>query len=331
MPVPEAELIDALVIGYSSLARSKLLPALVGVEGIGRIHVATRRVGLDLQELPEEKRGTVYSGYQNALSEAPKGLAYVSVPNHVHAPVVAAALEAGFHVVVDKPAFLTRSESQVQMAAAKARGLCLAEATVWGFHQQVAVAQDAFVSAHASPRMVQAVFSFPPLPDENFRNHPGMGGGSLNDLGPYAVSAARVFLPGDPVDIHARVLSRHPGTGVDTAFAASMVYEHGEVFQGFFGFGTEYRNRLSIVGPGVSVELDPAFTTPDAPVSVRVRRTNVEDVTTATRTDTFRVFLRQVVRSISEGKGDRWSSILEWDDRILNRVAEEAGVIRNGD
>jgi dTDP-3,4-didehydro-2,6-dideoxy-alpha-D-glucose 3-reductase len=322
--------IDALVIGYSTLARSKLLPALVGVEGIGRIHLATRQAGLELRELPEEKRGTIHTGYQKALREAPKGLAYVSLPNHLHAPVVTAALEAGFHVVVDKPAFLTRAESQAQLAAAKARGLCLAEATVWGFHQQVAVAQHAFASAHASPGMVQAVFSFPPLPADNFRNHPEMGGGSLNDLGPYAVSAARAFLPGDPVEIHARVLCRHPRTGVDTAFAVSMVYEHGEVFQGFFGFGTEYRNRLSIVGPGVSVELDPAFTTPEAPVSVRVRRTNVEDLSLAPRTDTFRVFLTEVVRSISEGNGDRWTSLLEWDDRILNRVAEAAGVIRNG-
>jgi predicted dehydrogenase len=316
------EIMDILVIGVSSIFCRRVLPALLSLECVGKIHLASSRTSVEV-DIPESRRGKFLHGYETALRDTPPCIAYISLPNHLHAEWTRKALMAGFHVIVDKPAFLDWQETQFMLQLAMQNNLCLAESTVWPFHPQVQAVRSAFDRIGSEPRSIQAVFSFPPLPQSNFRNDPKMGGGSFYDLGRYAVTPGRIFFKDDPIHVSADILSRNEETGIDTGFTFSAIYPRGRLFQGFFSFDTEYKNSLSILGKGLSVTLEPAFTFTNAMIAeVSIRTGSQSERLTFEPADSFAVFFQAVISSIQAGEWSSWLEVLGRDAHVLHLAAE---------
>lgn len=315
---------DILIIGVSSIFCRRVLPALLSLDCVDRIHLASSRKSVDI-DIPESHRGSYFCGYDVALRDTQPCIAYISLPNHLHAEWAHKALVAGFHVIVDKPAFLDWQETQVTLQLAKMNNLCLAESIVWPFHPQVQAVQSAFDRIGTEPRSIQAVFSFPPLKKSNFRNDPKMGGGSFYDLGRYAVTPGRIFFQDEPIHVSADILTRSEDTGIDTAFVISALYPRGRTFQGFFSFDTEYKNSISILGQGMSVSLDPAFTFTNNIISeVEVRVDSQTEVLHFEPADSFAVFFQAVLSSIHAGEWKIWPDILACDAHVMHLAVEAA-------
>lgn len=313
---------DILVIGVSSIFCRRVLPALLSLDCVDRIHLASSRSQVSV-DIPESRRGKFYSDYEAALRDAPPCIAYISLPNHLHADWTRKALEAGFHVIVDKPAFLSWQETQSLLQLAKQKNLCLAESMVWSFHPQVNAVLGAFDRIGSEPRSIQAVFSFPPLPQANFRNNPQMGGGSFFDLGRYAVSPGRVFFKDDPLHVSADILSHNTKSGIDTGFVFSAVYPRGRSFQGFFSFETEYKNCLLVLGRGLSVTLEPVFTFTNTVISeVNIRLGSQSERLSFEPADSFAVFFESVIDSINAGEWSNWLDILGRDAHVMQLAYE---------
>lgn len=317
---------DVLVIGVSSIFRRRVLPALLSLDCVDRIHLASMRPDCGI-DIPEGRRGRYFWGYEDALRELQPCLAYVSLPNSMHAEWASRALTAGFHTVIDKPAVLDPADADSLLALARRQRLCLAEASVWAFHSQVARAAGIFSAADGELRAIQSVFSFPPLSEPNFRNDPRRGGGSFYDLGMYALSPGRVFFGEDPTEIWCRVLDRSEALGIDTAFALSAVFSRGRILEGFFSFGTEYKNRLLLLGANASVTIEPAFTIPkDMPTTLTIRAMNKTEAVAIPAEDTFANFFGAVIRSIEAERWDQWPTTLWRDMNVLHRAAIAAGI-----
>jgi NDP-hexose-3-ketoreductase len=315
---------DILVIGVSSIFCRRVLPALLSLECVDKIHLASRRASVRV-DIPECRRGEFYCGYDAALRNASPSIAYISLPNSLHAEWARKALMAGFHVIVDKPAFLNFQETESILQLAKQKSLCLAEATVWPFHPQVHAVQRAFDRIESEPLSIQAVFSFPPLQESNFRNDPKMGGGSFYDLGPYAVTPGRIFFHDEPIDVSVDILSKSEVTGIDTSFVITAIYPRGRSFQGFFSFNTEYKNSISILGQGLSVTLEPAFTFTNGLTSEVVIRVGSKTERQAFEpTDCFGIFLKAVISSIQANEWMIWPDILARDSYVMHLAAEAA-------
>jgi len=313
---------DILVIGVSSIFCRRVLPALMSLNCVDKIHLASSRLQVNV-DIPESCRGKFYSDYEAALRDVVPCIAYISLPNHLHAEWARKALLAGFHVIVDKPAFLSWQETQSLLQLAKQKNRCLAESTVWPFHPQVKAVLNAFERIGNEPRSIQAVFSFPPLPQTNFRNDPQMGGGSFFDLGRYAVSPGRIFFGDAPLHVSAETLGIDPTTGVDTAFVFSATYPRGRTFQGFFSFETEYKNSLSILGKGLSVTLEPVFTFTNALITeVTIRAASQPEILSFESADSFAVFFQLVINSINAGNWTRWLDVLECDAYVMHLAIE---------
>ena len=92
-----------LLIGYSKIAQKRVLPALAEI-GITDIDVASRSRAAEVA-LPEGASGRVFDDYETALAESGADLVYVSTVNSTHAEWTEKALQRGYHVTVDKPAF----------------------------------------------------------------------------------------------------------------------------------------------------------------------------------------------------------------------------------
>lgn len=317
---------DVLILGASRIAAKRILPALLRIPDVTQIHVASRRE-IDPGFISPEKRGRVFRGYSEGLQNLAAGLVYVSLPNGMHGEWTENALYRGFHVIVDKPAFTTLATARAMLDLARKGGCCLAEANVWNHHPQIDLARRVFQEAGEAPMRMNATFSFPPLDPRGFRYSPALGGGSLFDLGPYAVSCGRVFFGAPPTEITCRVLSRQNG-GVDTSFSLLASFAGGKALVGHFGFTTEYQNTLSLLGPKVAIEITRAFTAPwDMELELRVRRSNSESTLMAPAADAFQLFFERVFTDIQRGEWSRFSQALLADAECLHGLRASAGVL----
>src|SRR5665213_67999 len=177
-----------LIIGYSSIAQRRVIPAAAATVAIEEISIASKSRVEPKEGWP--KRGRFFSDYDAALRDSRADIVYLSLPNAMHEYWVLTALGSGKHVLVDKPAMLTTEACERGVAEARRSGRLLAEATVFGCHPHFDALRS-FVAEHGPLTHVDAQFIIPPLPTVNFRNHGELGGGCLLDMGPYAAALMR--------------------------------------------------------------------------------------------------------------------------------------------
>ena len=123
--------------------------------------------------------------------------------------------------------------------------------------------KNLFITYDNRPNKITATFSFPPLDKDNFRYYTKYGGGALNDLGPYAVSIGRVIFDSEPCELICRICGRDGKDNIETAFSMLAVYPENRIMVGHFGFESEYKNHINILGLNCSIDSERIFTIPD--------------------------------------------------------------------
>ena len=161
-----------------------------------------------------------HGSYEALLADPEVDGVYISLPNSMHVDWSIRALEAGKHVLCEKP--LTRRAADAERAfdAAEQAGRVLTEAFMYRHHPQTArVAELVSDGAIGELRALRAVFSFPLGRTEDVRLRPELDGGALMDVGCYCVSGARL-LAGEPERVYGEQV---PGpSGVDITFAGTL-------------------------------------------------------------------------------------------------------------
>jgi len=257
-----------LVLGYSNIVRRRVLPAALSVPALGFVDVASRR-GAPHGGAPTALGGAFYDDYARALDASRAEIVYVSTVNAHHAEWARAALLAGRHVIVDKPACVDIESAEALAEIASARGLCLAEALVFEHHPQVSSLRGLFAERGTAPTRATAVFSMPPFEAGNFRLRRELGGGALLDLGPYAAAFGRVIFGERPRSLRCEVQSYDEDRRVEAAFSVMASYSGGRSWVGHFGFDAEYGNWIDVYGRGFGARVQRFFTTaPDAPAEI---------------------------------------------------------------
>ena len=313
-----------LVLGYSNIVQRRALAAMAQAN-VSHVDVATLSQATAVA-LPEGMTGQVFDDYATALGKSGAELAYISTVNSNHASLAAMALEHGLHVVVEKPVATSFADAEKLLETADRKNLCLAEATVYPYHPQIQAARDVFSRIGAEPTRILATFTFPPLPEGNFRYKPELGGGSLLDQGAYAVSPGRLFFGREPEDVTCRVLESRDG--VDLSFCMLADYGQGKSMVGQFSFNTGYRNRLDLLGPSTTVTIDRIFTpTPDFSIDLQVNQNNTPETVSLEPADTFANFFAAVLQAIENKDHGGLARDLLMDARTLDRMRRSAGVI----
>jgi predicted dehydrogenase len=204
-------------------------PVLEGCRGSTAIQflaVASRdleraRVWAERHEVPR-----AFGSYSELLNDRDVEAIYISLPNSMHTEWSIRALEAGKHVLCEKP--LGRDPDRVKQAfdAAERAGKLLAEAFMYRFHPQTDKFRDLIAGdAIGTLRHVRATLSFSMLsPAADVRTSSSLDGGALMDLGCYCVSAFRL-LAGEPVYLDGYSVA--DGYEVDSRFLGTVVSESG--------------------------------------------------------------------------------------------------------
>jgi predicted dehydrogenase len=195
-----------------------------------------------------------YGSYDELLADADVEAVYIPLPNRMHAEWSIRALEAGKHVLCEKP--FSRHVADVERAftAAEATGKLLSEAFMYRYHPQTARLVELVESgAVGELRVIRSTFSYSLYDAGNIRLRTDVEGGALMDVGCYCVSGARL-LGGEPESV---VGSAGIGpSGTDWVFAGMLRFP-GDVVA-LFDCGTSLPNRdeLEAVGTEGSLFLD---------------------------------------------------------------------------
>jgi D-xylose 1-dehydrogenase (NADP+, D-xylono-1,5-lactone-forming) len=200
--------------------------------------------------------GRAHGSYDALLADPDVDAVYVPLPNSLHVEWSIRALDAGKHVLCEKP--LTRHPDRAEAAfdAAERVGRVLAEGFMWRHHPQARRLQElAADGAIGRLRLVRAAFSFDIFgggrPDD-VRLQASLDGGGLMDVGCYCVSAMRL-LAGEPERANGRRIDG--GDGVDVRFTGTLGFAGGVLGSFDCGLDMVARSALEVVGDGGSLFL----------------------------------------------------------------------------
>jgi D-xylose 1-dehydrogenase (NADP+, D-xylono-1,5-lactone-forming) len=190
-----------------------------------------------------------YERYQTLLNDPEVDVIYNPLPNHLHCAWTIRALEAGKHVLCEKPLAKNAAECRRMIAAAKRNNRLLMEAFMYRVHPQTLRIQELLRERTIGEiRVMRAGFGFTLDEDSgNVRLETRMGGGCLMDVGCYCVNAIRTFFGEEPSLVlgHAE---RGKRTKVDMNFAGTLVFSEGKL--GIFNssFRTVLDRGIEIIG-----------------------------------------------------------------------------------
>ncbi|GAA2638056.1 Gfo/Idh/MocA family oxidoreductase [Dactylosporangium fulvum] len=246
------------VLGCSSVARRRTIPAITACPGTSLTAVASRDPGK--AEVFAAEFGCAAAGYDELLARDDVDAVYVPLPTALHVPWGLRVLAAGKHLLLEKPSATSAEGTRELVRAATAQDLLLRENFTFLHHSQHRTVARLLAEGRIGElRSFSGSFCFPPLPDGDIRYVPELGGGSLLDAGVYPIRAAQLLL-GDDLRVVGSVLRTDPARGVDVAGQAMLVSGEGVFADVHFGFQHAYGSRYSLWGSTGRITLDRAFT-----------------------------------------------------------------------
>jgi xylose dehydrogenase (NAD/NADP) len=260
--------------GLLSTARinDEILAAARETDAAAVVAVASR--DRDRAEASAREHGIerAHGSYEALLADPGVEAVYVSLPNGMHVEWSTRALEAGKHVLVEKPLSRRRHEVEKLFDLAASKQLVVSEGFMWRHHPQTAKLVELVETGTIGRlRLVRAGFSFILDDPGDVRLSADLDGGALMDLGCYCLSALRL-LAGEPLRLSGE--QTLGPTGVDVSYVGTAAFEH-EIMGHFdCSFVLPRRSELEVAGEaGVLFLSDPwTIRTP----GIEIRRQGAE-------------------------------------------------------
>jgi xylose dehydrogenase (NAD/NADP) len=256
-------------LGAGFVASRGLAPAVHASRGANLYAVASRDEKRSATLEPER----VHATYDDLLADERVDAVYISLSNSQHLEWVTKSLEAGKHVLCEKPLGLNASETESMFACASLNGQLLVEA-VWGrwhprFSRMVEVATS---GAIGNIEHIETAFTFTSEMTDNYRLNPLMGGGALLDVGCYQAHAW-VALTEGAADMEIDNLARSIGpTGIDLTTDVSVRINKSVTAHAVSSFALPSQQQFIVHGSQGSMQTDvgESFTTWNEACSLQI-------------------------------------------------------------
>ena len=253
-----AQVVRFGILGCSSVARRRSIPALLAHPGATLAAVASRDP--EKAEAVAAESGCAATGYDELLARDDVDAVYLPLPTALHVPWGLKVLAAGKHLLLEKPSATTADGARQLVRAAAERGLVLRENFTFLHHAQHGTVARLLAEGRLGRlRSFSGAFCFPPLPATDIRYDAALGGGSLLDAGVYPIRAAQLLL-GDDLTVAGTSLRVDGRTGVDVAGHALLVSAAGVLADVKFGFEHTYGASYTLWGSAARLTVDRAFT-----------------------------------------------------------------------
>jgi predicted dehydrogenase len=199
---------------------------------------------------------TVHDSYEALISDPLVDAVYISLPNHLHCQWTVAALNAGKHVLCEKPFAMNTAEVEIMIQAARDNDRLLVEAVWSRWHPRMIQMIDYVKSGKIGDIVsIESSFTFPASIDDNYRAVPAMGGGALFDIGVYPLHAMAALV-GDNARVEIENYEANVGpTGIDLTTKWQMRFNGSITADGLASFEMPENQSLIVRGEKESVEL----------------------------------------------------------------------------
>jgi predicted dehydrogenase len=247
------------VLGTARIAMRNVIPAMQAGRHCEIVAIASRDARRAKSAAEELGIPKAYGSYEQLLEDPGIQAVYIPLPNHLHVPWSMRALEAGKHVLCEKPIGLSSDEARTLLAASRTHPhLRVMEAFMYRFHPQWQRACDLVDrGAVGELKTIQASFSYYNDDPANIRNQAVLGGGALMDIGCYCISLSRLVFGAEPQRVLG-IVELDPDFQVDRLVSAILD----------FGCGTStwtcatqlaYYQRVNIFGTEGRIEIEIPF------------------------------------------------------------------------
>ena len=252
------------VVGAGWIAQEDFMP---GVEHTGN-SVMTAIVTGDPEKARELSRmygieqTTDYDGFDALLRSGDIDAIYVATPNSDHTSFVVRALEAGIHVLCEKPMAPTVDECQSMIDASRRSGAKLMIAYRLHFEEATVEAIETVREGKiGQPRFFSSVFA-QQVSRENSRTAARNWAGPLPDMGPYPLNAVRQLFEAEPTEVFAFTASlKEPRfEQIEEMISVNLIFPGERLAQFTISYGSNSMSHYRIVGTEGDLEVSPGFT-----------------------------------------------------------------------
>jgi predicted dehydrogenase len=257
------------VLGTARIGMRQVIPAMQAGEHCEMVAIASRDLGQAEAAAQALGLPKAHGSYEELLEDSSIQAVYIPLPNHLHVPWSLRALEAGKHVLCEKPIGLSSAEARTLLDASKKHPhLKVMEAFMYRFHPQWQRACELIdEGAIGELRTIQAFFSYFNDDPSNIRNQAAFGGGALMDIGCYCISASRLVFAAEPQRVLG-IVEFDPDFQVDRLTSAVLDFGRGT---STWTCATQlaYYQRVNIFGTEGRIEVEIPFNPPlEAPTRI---------------------------------------------------------------
>jgi len=302
-----------LLLGYSNLARKRLLP-----------FFKKRKINVSIASLSYEKKikniSKQYNSYDFALKNSDADLVYISLPNALHFKWAFKALKLRYHVVVDKPLCDSVYELNKLIDLSYKNKRLIAEATFFNYHSQFNTLIK-HIDNFDDIKKIKCNFTIPMPAQNSLLRSKTFKGGVLMDMGPYASSVARFFL-------NEKILSKKVLTCVNknnliTSLKFLIRYKS-KTYSGCFKFGGIYKNELNIHEKDNILTLGRVFSPPSNQVLKLTVRSKKKIINyNINKDDCFGNFFTEVCKRIKKRDYYFFTNQMKFDNNFRNKILKE--------
>jgi predicted dehydrogenase len=269
------------ILSTSNFAQAKVIPALLKCGHVEVIAIASRDQARAYEAAGRFGVPKAYGSYEELLADPDIEVIYNPAPNHLHVPWSINALEAGKHVLCEKPIGLNLAEAQQLLDASRRHPkLKVMEAFMYRHHPQWGRAKQLVEDGRIGElRTIHSFFSYFNNDPDNIRNKSEIGGGGLMDIGCYNISLSR-FIFGDEPKRVLGALDYDPNFKTDRVASGILDFGRGT---STFTCSTQLApyQRVNIFGDAGRVEIEIPFNAPPDRASRMWHETSkgVEEIT----------------------------------------------------
>jgi predicted dehydrogenase len=259
------------ILSTAKIGTEKVIPAmqrgeLSRIDAIASRDLSRGREIADRLGIPK-----VYGSYEQLLADPDIEAIYNPLPNHLHVPLTVKALDAGKHVLCEKPIALSREEAESLIEARERTGRHVVEAFMVRHHPQWQRAREIARSGRIGDvRAIQTFFSYYNADPANIRNRADIGGGGLYDIGCYAILTARYIFGAEPERV-VGLIDRDPVLGTDRLTSALAAFPGARHLSFICSTQLVAYQRVQILGTKGRVEIEIPFNAkPDEPSRILI-------------------------------------------------------------
>lgn len=239
-------------------------------------------------QFKESFGGQIYESYASMINDANINAIYIPLPPALHFFWAKKALESGKHVLLEKPATTSLSDTLKLIELADSQNLAFHENYMFAFHNQLDAINNIIQSGEIGDiRLHRISFGFPRRSANDFRYNKSLGGGALLDAGGYTIKYASMLLGQNAKLLYAK--SQYSNEfEVDIAGSAALINHHGIVAQIAFGMDNSYKCDLDVWGSRGSLHTGRILTAPAGYVpEIKIQTGNNKELQNLPEDDAF--------------------------------------------